>query len=38
MLREKRLLMAVAWHYEYNQMLHYQLGDLEKQPLMPKRR
>ncbi|TNE61088.1 MAG: GAF domain-containing protein, partial [Bacteroidetes bacterium] len=30
MLREKRLLMAVAWHYVYNQMLYYQLGDLEK--------
>ena len=30
MLRERRLLMAVAWHYVYNQMLHYQLGDLDK--------
>ncbi|MBL7775832.1 MAG: GAF domain-containing protein, partial [Saprospiraceae bacterium] len=30
MLRERRLLMAVAWHYVYNQMLYYQLGDLEK--------
>ncbi len=29
-LRERRLLMAVAWHYVYNQMLYYQLGDLEK--------
>ena len=29
-LRENRLLMAVAWHYVYNQMLHYQLGNLEK--------
>ena len=28
-LKEKRLLMPVAWHYVYKQMLHYQLGDYE---------
>jgi predicted ATPase/class 3 adenylate cyclase/tRNA A-37 threonylcarbamoyl transferase component Bud32 len=28
-LTEKRLLMPVAWHYVYNQLLHYYMGDFE---------
>jgi histidine kinase len=29
-LRENRLLMALAWHYVYSQMLHWMMGDLDK--------